>query len=175
MNGTTRSTRACTFKTLDEKLREAIHLHGAEYGLADLESDILMCCETLSARQKKGFLRGIKTTLSAVYVTPTWLVWAASDQEGDAAAWTARLIHIEIKDTRLTASGYTISPDQGLNVTGHCTNDDTSELRFIVLDSGIVGQKFRRVLRRALAASRADTSLTLSAHPETILNGGTKP
>jgi hypothetical protein len=154
MNGTTRSTRACTFKTLDEKLREAIRLHGAEYGLVDLESDILMCCETLSARQKKGFLRGIKTTLSAVYVTPKWLVWAASNQEADAAVWTARLIHIEINDARLTAAGYTISPDQGLNVTGRYTNKDTTGLRFILLDSGMVGQRFRRILKRALLASR---------------------
>ena len=122
--------------------------------MADLESDILMCCETLSARQKKGFLRGIKTTLSAVYVTPKWLVWAASSLEGDAAVWTARLIDIEIDDARLTASGYTISPDQGLNVTGRYTNQDTTGPSFIVLDSGVVGQKFRKVLKRALLASR---------------------
>jgi hypothetical protein len=154
MNGTTRTTRNCSFETLDEKLREAIRLHGVKYGLADLEFNILMCCETLSARQKKGLLSGVKTTLSAVYVTPKWLVWAAGSPEGDAAAWTARLIHIEIDDARFTAAGYTISPDQGLNVTGLYTSNDTAGLRFIVLDAGPVGQKFRKVLKRALLASR---------------------
>ena len=51
MNPTTRKTRACT---LDEDLKDALRAHAAKYRLDDLESEILMCCETLSARYKKG-------------------------------------------------------------------------------------------------------------------------
>jgi hypothetical protein len=37
-----------------------------------------MCCEAIAVHPKKGFLGGLKTTLSAVYVTSKWLVWADS-------------------------------------------------------------------------------------------------
>ena len=66
----TRKTRACTLDTLDEELKASIRAHALKYGLADVESDILMCCETLSVRQKTGLFGGIRTTLSAVYVPP---------------------------------------------------------------------------------------------------------
>ena len=153
MNKTTRKTRACTLETLDEKLRNAIRDHGAQYGLVDLESDVLMCCETISVRQKKGFFGGIKTTLSAVYVTRKWLVWADSSQLNDAIAGTAQLKHIDVIDYSNTAR-YSISPDQGLNVTGRYTNKNRTGITFIVLDSDTNGQKFRNVLQEALQASR---------------------
>ena len=153
MNKTTRKTRACTIETLDEKLRSAIRDHGAQYGLADLESDVLMCCETISVQQKKGFFGGIKTTLSAVYVTRKWLVWADSSQVNDAIAGTAQLKHIDVIDYSNTAR-YSISPDQGLNITGRYTNKNRTGITFIVLDSDTSGQKFRNVLQEALQASR---------------------
>ena len=153
MNKTTRKTRACTLETLDEKLRNAIRDHGAQYGLVDLESDVLMCCETISVQQKKGFFGGIKTTLSAVYVTRKWLVWADSSQLNDAIAGTAQLKHIDVIDYSNTAC-YSISPDQGLNVTGRYTNKNRTGITFIVLDSDTNGQKFRNVLQEALQASR---------------------
>ena len=153
MNKTTRKTRACTIETLDEKLRSAIRDHEAQYGLADLESDVLMCCETISVQQKKGFFGGIKTTLSAVYVTRKWLAWADSSQVNDAIAGTAQLKHIDVIDYSNTAR-YSISPDQGLNITGRYTNKNRTGITFIVLDSDTSGQKFRNVLQEALQASR---------------------
>ena len=70
MNAVTRKTRACTPDALDGELKVAIRAHGTKFGLEDIESDILMCCETITVHPKKGFFGGIKTTLSAVYVTP---------------------------------------------------------------------------------------------------------
>lgn len=150
MNTTTRKTRACTMETLDGKLKAAIRAHGAKYGLADIESDILMCCETISVRQKKGLFGGIKTTLSAVYLTSKWLVWADSADGNDASADTAQLKHIDVRDYRATAS-YTISPDQGLNITGRYTDKNKTGITFIVLDSELDGQEFRRALKEALS------------------------
>jgi hypothetical protein len=150
MNTTTRKTRACTMETLDEELKAAIRAHGAKYGLDDIESDILMCCETISVRQKKGLFGGIKTTLSAAYVTPKWLVWADSTNQNDAGAGTAQLKHIDVRDYQATAS-YTITPDQGLNITGRYTDKNKTGITFIVLDFEPAGQKFRKVLEEALS------------------------
>ena len=149
MSTTSRKTRTCTVEMLDEGLKAAIRAHGMKYGLGDIESDVLMCCETISIQQKKGLFGGIKTTVSAVFVTPKWLVWVDSNERNDAGASTAQLKHIDVRDYRTTAN-YTIMPDQGLNVTGRYTDRNKTGITFIVLDSEPDGQKFRQVLDQAL-------------------------
>ena len=153
MNRSIHRTRACTIETLDEKLRDAIRGHATEYGFQDLETDILMCCETLSAWQQRGVHGGIRTTLSVIYVTPRWLVWVGGSRDQDALAGAAQLQDIEIDDSHGTGR-YSISPDDGLCVSGHLTHKTRKSATFIVLDSGVEGRKFRRVLQKALLASR---------------------
>ena len=153
MNTTTRRTRACTIETLDEKLRAAIRSHGREFGLQDLETDVLMCCETLSAWQRKGFQGGIQTSLSAVYVTPKWLVWVDSSHENDTAAGTAQLRHIDLNDNN-PPDRYHAGPEQGFILTARYTDRNRTGPTFIVLDSGVEGKKFRKILHEALSASR---------------------
>lgn len=148
MSLATRKTRACTIEALDGGLKAAIRAHGAKYGLDDIESNVLMCCETLTVHQKKGFFGGIKTSLSAVYVTPRWLVWAESSGRNDVVAGTAQLKQIEVRDYRTTAQ-YAITPDQGLNITGRFTDKNRMGITFIVLEAEADGQKFRQVLNEA--------------------------
>jgi len=143
MNTVSRRTRTCTIETLDEGLKAAIRAHGTKYRLADLESDILMCCETISVHKKKGLFGGIKTTLSAVYDTPKWLVWVDSNERSDAGAGTAQLKHIDVRDYQTTAS-YSITPDQGLNVTGRHTDKNKTGITFIMLDSEADDKDFAR-------------------------------
>jgi len=150
MNEITRTTRACTMETLNGDLKAAMHAHGARYGLDDFESDVLMCCETVSVHQKKGLFGGIKTTHSAVYITPKWLVWADSTDQNDAGAGSAQLKNIDVRDYRTTAS-YAISPDHGLNITGRYTDRIKTGITFIVLSSEPDGQQFRQVLKQALS------------------------
>lgn len=155
MNMTTRKTRACTLDTLDEDLKTAIRAHAVKYELNDLESNILMCCETISIRQKRGFWSGIRTTLSAVYVTPKWLVWADSTDRSDASVGASQLTHVDIWDYP-TAASSPITSDEGLNITGRYTDKSKTGIVFIVLDSNATGRKFRQVLAEVLnkAASK---------------------
>ena len=159
MNRTIRKTRACTIETLDEELRNAIRGHGTEYRLQNLETDVLMCCETLSAWQQKGFHGGIRTTLSVIYVTPIWLVWADGGLEQTAIAGTARLKHIDVINA-CSPGGYSISPDQGLHVSGHFTHENSIRTMFVLLDFEAEGRKFLRVLREALLASRGSERIS---------------
>ena len=147
MNLTTRKTRACTLDTLDEALKDAIRANAVKYRLDDVESDILMCCETLSVRHKKGLFGGIRTTLSAVYVTPKWLVWADSSGRNNVVAGTAQLSQIDVRDYGNTAQ-YAITPAQGLNITGRYTDKNKTGITFIVLEAE--GQNFRQVLDEAM-------------------------
>ena len=148
MNIATRKTRACTMESLDGELRSAIRAHAAKFELTDIEIDILMCCETVTMHQK-GFPGGVRTTLSAVYVTPKWLVWVESSDRNDAVAGTALLEQIDVYDHR-GAAHYAISRHQGINILGRYTDEHKTGITFIVLDAEVNGQKFRQVLDRAM-------------------------
>ena len=152
MNPTTRKTRVCTLDTLDEELKNSIRAHAVKYGLDDIESDILMCCETLSVRHQKGLFGGLRSTLSAVYVTPKWLVWADGSGRNNVVAGTARVTQIEVRDYQDTAQ-YAITPDQGLNITGRYTDKNKTGITFIVLEADENGQKFRQVLDEAMRSA----------------------
>ena len=150
MNRITRKTRICRLDTLDEELKSAIHVHALKHGLNDLESNVLMCCETLSVRPKKGFWGGIQTTLSAAFVTPKWLVWADSTDRSDASVSASQLIHVDIWDDRATTNS-SITANEGLSITGRYTVKNRMGMAFIALDSKADGRKFRQVLEEALS------------------------
>ena len=76
-----------------------------------------MCCETLSISPQKGLFGGIRTTLSAVYVPPKWLVWADSNGRSDVTAGASQLSQIDVRDCGATAQ-YSITPAQGRNIRG---------------------------------------------------------
>ena len=109
-----------------------------------------MCCETISIRQKKGSLGGLRNTLSAVYVTPKWLVWADSVNQNDACADTAQLKQVHVSRYQ-NIYDFSFALDQGLNITGHFTDENKMGMAFIVLDSASDGRRFRRVLEEALS------------------------
>jgi hypothetical protein len=150
MNKTTHKTRVCTLDGLDEDLKSAIHAHARNHHLNDLESDILICCETLSARQKRGFGGGIQTTLCAVYITPKWLVWADSTDRSDASVGASQLIHVDIWDDQAT-TGHPRIAEEGLNIMGRYTDENRSGMAFIALDSNADGREFRQALEEVLS------------------------
>lgn len=95
----------------------------------------------------KSACNSTKTTLSVVYITPEWLVWAESTDKKGASAGSARLKYIDVCDYRDTAS-HTIMPDQGLSITGRYTDKNKTGINFIGLDTNIDGQKFCQALEQ---------------------------
>ena len=95
MNTNTCTTRACTIEGLNPNLKNALRAHGKQFDLEDIESDVLMCCETRSILQKNGLASTQETSLSAVYITPKWLVWAIAPNGNAANAGSAQLRNIE--------------------------------------------------------------------------------
>jgi len=149
MNSITSSTHACTIEELNAGLRAAMRAHGTHYDLSDIESDVLMCCETKSARIKKGLFGGMEDTLSAVYVTPKWLVWAISANGHLPIAGSAQLRDINMRDYEETSMG-SIMPDQGLNITGRYTNVNQTGITFLSLGTEADGKNFRLILEDAI-------------------------
>jgi hypothetical protein len=150
MNSTTCSTHACTIEELNTGLKTSMRVHGEQHHLDDIESEVLMCCETESTIQKNGLFGGKETTqLSAVYVTPKWLVWATAEN-GKTSAGSAQLRQFEARNYETTAMFASV-PNQGLNITGRYTDTYKTGITFISLGSEPDGQNFRQVLKEALS------------------------
>jgi hypothetical protein len=145
MSETKRLTRICSIDELNPVLSSAIRAHIKQYQLGDVESSILMCCETTSVQQKKGFFGGSENAVSAAIVTPQWLIWAESVSNKTAEVNSALLSHIDIHDYARSAMG-TISPDTGMNITGRYTNAVKTGAAFIGIGTDQNGIKFREVL-----------------------------
>lgn len=70
MDAYTRSTRECTFGEMCPELTAAIRKHIETCKLGDIESSLLICCETTSTREKSGyFANGDKTTIAGAFIT----------------------------------------------------------------------------------------------------------
>lgn len=149
MNTNTCTTRACTIEGLNPNLKNALRAHGKQFDLEDIESDVLMCCETRSILQKNGLASTQETSLSAVYITPKWLVWAIAPNGNAANAGSAQLRNIESRDYETTAM-FAIVPNYGLNITGLYTDVNRTGITFISLGPEADGQNFRHILKEAL-------------------------
>ena len=76
MNEYTRSTHEGTFDDIRPELLSAIRKHMETYQLGDVESSLLIYCETSSTRQKTGlFANRNGTAITGMLVTPKLLVW----------------------------------------------------------------------------------------------------
>ena len=149
MSENKRITRLCNIDELNPALSSAIRAHIKQYQLGDIEASILMCCETASVQQKKGFFGGAENAVSAAIVTPQWLVWVERVNNKIAQVNSARLSHIDIHDYAGSAMG-TIAPDTGMNITGRYTNAVKTGQAFIGIGTDQNGIKFREVLQEAL-------------------------
>ena len=154
MNAYIRSTRECTFSDLRLKLVSAIHNHIEEYKLGDVESSLLICCETTSTTQKTGlFANGSETTVSGMIVTTKLLIWTNGKKKDKPIVRSALLRNIDVQDFENTAM-YRVNPDSGMNITGRYTDVTKQGQAFIGLGIDPAGEKFRQVLQQAIQKAR---------------------
>jgi hypothetical protein len=152
MKVTTRTTHECSINDLNPALSSAMRAHIVQYGLGEIESDILMCCETISVQPKTGLFGGTETVISGIFVTPTLLVWAEGTN-GKKNTGSAKLTHIDVHNYEESALSV-INPDMGLNITGRYTNSNQTGQTFIGLGADPDGVKFRRVLSEAMEKTK---------------------
>ena len=150
MNVRNRSTHECTFVDLRPDLVTAIRNHIENYKLGEVESSLLICCETTSTTQKTGlFTNGSETTITAMLVTDQLLVWTNGKKKAKPTVRSAWLRSIDAQDFENTAM-YQVNPDSGLNVTGRYTDVTKQGQAFIGLGTDPAGEKFRQVLQHAI-------------------------
>ena len=146
-----RTTRECTLDSLFPMLAAGMRAHLEKYELGDA-STTLICCETVSTRQKKGlFGRKTEVIRTAVLVTPTHLIWAAAKDNKTPGVLSARLREVQVQDYEKSEL-YRLVPDSGLNITGLFTNATTPASSFIGLGQEPAAQKFRTILKETVAS-----------------------
>jgi len=146
-----RSTSECAFEDLQPALVTAIRGHIDRFELGDIEGSALMCCETTSTKKKKGLFGGKTEVIrTGVVVTPRWLIWASGKEGEVPGVLSARLQNIQVQDYEKTEL-YKMMQDTGLNVLGLRTGTNNQGSVFIGLGPEPVSQKFRAVLREAIA------------------------
>ena len=150
MNAYTRSTHECTFMALRPELVAAIREHIEKYKLGDVESSLLICCETTSTTQKTGlFTNSSEATITGMLVTSQLLVWTNGRKKGKPTVRSALLRNIDVQDFENTAM-YQIKPDSGMNITGRYTDVTKQGQAFLALGTDPAGEKFRQVLQHAI-------------------------
>src|SRR5512143_1848217 len=150
MNAQTRTTRECRLDDLREDMVAAVCKHLELYKMGDIESSILICCETISAEKKKGlFNSGSETTITGTLLTPAWLIVAVKKGSDEPSVISGRLRNLQVHDFEDSAM-FKINPDAGLNVTGRYSDVTKQGMVFIGLGPEPAAQKLRQAVREAI-------------------------
>ena len=155
MNAYTRSTSECTFADLRPELVTAIRSHVEKYKLGDVESSLLICCETTSTTKKTGlFTNGSETSITGMIVTAQLLIWTNGKKREKPVVRSALLRNIDVQDFENTAM-YQVNPDSGMNITGRYTDVTKQGQAFIGLGTDPDGEKFRQMLQHAMQKAQS--------------------
>lgn len=146
-----RTTRESALNNLNPALLATIRIHIEKYKLGDIDTSALICCETTSTKQKKGlFGSKAEIILTDVILTSQWLIWATGKENESPSVLSARLRDIQVQDYEKSEM-YKLMQDTGLNISGLRTDAVDLGSAFIGLGSEPAAQKFRTLLKEALA------------------------
>jgi hypothetical protein len=147
----TRSTRACTFELLQPALRQALRAYFSEHELTDLESQILICCETQSRRENISTLAALlgedrdEVYYLAALMTPEWLVWARSGDHSNIIVAAARL-----KDIKVWAHASLLVKDNGIDIEGFVDGSFSKIHGYIALGPEPAAEAFFETVEKAV-------------------------
>jgi hypothetical protein len=145
-----RVTRGCTLDGMRPALADAIRAYIEKRELRDVAAAALMCCETISTKQKKRlFGRKTEVMLLGALLTPQWLIWAVGKESEDPGVLAARLRDIHVQDYE-TTTFHKMIPDTGIHIDGLRTGKDVGSA-FIGLGTEPAAQQFRDALKEAIA------------------------
>jgi hypothetical protein len=155
-----RSTRECAFEDLQPDLRQAMHAYLLQRNLAEVETQIEMCCETVSERQKPGVRlpffgdHSDQVYHTGMFLTPDWLVWAHSGDQTGTKVMSAHLSLIHVRP-------YTslVMNDTGLEVAGYMAGSNAAIRGYLGLGEEAAAQKFCDLVKKATDKANPHRSL----------------
>ncbi len=151
MSNYRRFTRECTLEQLRPELLQALRDYLQGHGLADLETNVVMCCETMSERQKTSFLASLlgedrdDTYYTGAFFTPQMLVWARSGNKTGAIVVSA-----ELREIRVRPFASPLVSDAGLEVSGYVGDSSTRIRGYIGLGTELAATRFCEAVKQAV-------------------------
>ena len=157
-----RTSRECvTINQLRPELVSAIRAFLEKNDLKNIESEIVMCCETTSTKRRKGLFDGLlggdpdPVHYIGVLITPTWLIWGRNGAKYGTAVSSARTSEIEIPktDLRLQQMGLNNSQD-GISIFGFINGSAERASAYIGLGKESAALRFIEILKDTIAKAK---------------------
>ncbi len=151
MSNYKRFTRECTLEQLRPELLLALRAYLQGHGLTDIEAQIVMCCETMSQRQKTSFLASLlgedldEKYYTGAFFTPQMLVWVRSGDKTGAAVVSAQL-----REIRVRPFASPLVDDAGLEVIGYVGDSSTRIRGYIGLGTELAATRFCEAVKQAV-------------------------
>jgi hypothetical protein len=151
MSNYKRYTRECTLEQLRPELLDALRAYLLGHGLADVEAQIVMCCETMSEKQTTSVLASLfgedvdQTYYTGAFFTPQILVWVRSGDKTGAAVVSAQL-----REIRVRPYASPLVKDAGLEVIGYVGDSRTQLRGYIGLGTELAARKFCEAVKQAV-------------------------
>lgn len=144
-----RSTKECTFGALRPELVASIRAYIEKRALGGVENEVVLCAETTSEHLKKGLMAklaggGDKIRHTAIVLTPSWLIWANTDEKHGPVTLAVRLKDAEITDFK---SPLPQIEDDGLEIVGFMVGATERASAFIGLGPEPAAQKVRETIK----------------------------
>ncbi len=162
MSNYIRATRECSVYELQPELLQVIQNYFQEHAVGNIQSDVVMCCETVSRKKNTGkvasWLDGKPDTAAyiALVLTSKWLIWAHYGDQSGTQVHSASLNEIH-------AEFYTpmFSKDSGLRITGF-VNEKNSHIRgYLAMGNDPAVQKFCEEVHQAILKANPPTTNNL--------------
>ena len=153
-----RTTRECSVSQLQPELFQAIRDYFQKHELGNLETEVLLCCETTSRQESAdktvSWLNGTSDTTiyTGMLLTSQWLIWVHhGDQSGTL------LNAADLKQIRVEFYTSPLTNDSGLEIIGYIVGSTGRVRGYVGMGNDLAAQKFYEEVRQA----------TLKANPPT--------
>ncbi len=162
MSDYNRTTRECPVSQLHPELLGAIQSYFLEHQLGDLETETLLCCETISTKKDFGklsaLLKGVLDTTihMGMLLTSQQLIWV---RKGDRSG--ILLTAANLKDIQVRAYTSMFTKDAGLEIFGYISDSKSNVRGYIGMGADAATQNFCEEVRKAIAEANPPTKNSL--------------
>jgi hypothetical protein len=152
MSDYNRTTRECSVNQLHPELRQAIQRYFEEHQLGDVETETLLCCETLSEKKNFGGLASLlkdelDTTIhTGMLLTSQWLIWVRKGDTPNTVVNAANLKEIQVK-----SYASMLAQDNGLEIFGYIGDSKGRIQGYVGMGAELAAQKFCDEVAKAIS------------------------
>jgi len=151
MSDFNRTTRECSVSQLQPEIFHAMRNYFLEKNLGNLETETVMCCETVSTKKNVGglfsqFTPSIDTTIyTGIVLTSEWLIWVRSGDTSGPLLSAANLNDIAVNTYK---SMFVM--DAGLEIIGYIGDSKLVVRGYVGMGPEPATQKFCDEVKQAI-------------------------